>query len=149
MLKPHLHHHHSNSTQPLPTRQHKAFVAGDGISSSGDSGSAASFLSLNKFSFPIKPNGLHAVRSSRQIKAIATDKSIATTTTTKVKAIITVQVTMGGLISSIGLTKGLDDIADLLGKSLLLELVAAEVDSSKSKNTLKYYKINTMRILSF
>ncbi|KAI3791338.1 hypothetical protein L2E82_05102 [Cichorium intybus] len=140
MLKPQLHHHHSNSIQPLPTRQHNALLAGDGNTCGGDSGSAACFLSLNKLSLPIKRNGFHAARPSRQIKAIAADKSIATTTT-NVKAIITVQITMGGLISSIGLTKGLDDITDLLGKSLLLELVAAEVDhrTGLAKDTIQHY----------
>ncbi|KAL4591427.1 hypothetical protein LXL04_004391 [Taraxacum kok-saghyz] len=142
MLKPQLHHHHSNSTQSLLKWQHKAFVAGDAHTCGGDSGIAAGFLFLHKLSsnLPIKRNGFHAAWPSRQIKAIAADKSI-TTITTKVKAIITVQLTMGGLISSIGLTKGLDDIADLLGKSLLLELVAAEVDHSTGlpKDTIKHY----------
>ncbi|KAI3791336.1 hypothetical protein L2E82_05100 [Cichorium intybus] len=144
MMKPQFHHHHSNSTRPLPTRPHSALLAGDGKTCSGDSGSAAAFLSLNKLSLPIKCNGFHAAQPSRQIKAIATDKSIATTTT-KVKAIITVQVTMGGLISSIGLTKGLDDITDLLGKSLLLELVAAEVDdrTGLAKDTIQHYAHHT------
>lgn len=134
MLKPQVHYHHSNSTQSLLTRQHhKAFVGGDGGTYGDDSGSTAAFLPLKNLSSPIKyKNNFHATCSSLQIKAITTDKSSSATRKTKVKAVISVQVTMGGLISSIGLTKGLDDIQDLLGKSILMELVAAEVDHSKS-----------------
>ncbi|GKF95953.1 linoleate 13S-lipoxygenase 2-1, chloroplastic [Tanacetum coccineum] len=36
--------------------------------------------------------------------------------------------TVGGIIENLSFTRPLDDITDLLGKSLLLELVAAETD---------------------
>lgn len=49
-----------------------------------------------------------------------------------VTATITVKLTTGGILGSlVGLTHGLDDIVDLLGKSLLLELVSAELDPRK------------------
>ena len=47
------------------------------------------------------------------------------------KAIVTVKPTVGGLLSNLGIDRGLDDIQDLLGKTLLLELVQAELDPSK------------------
>ncbi|KAK9072572.1 hypothetical protein SSX86_009007 [Deinandra increscens subsp. villosa] len=146
MLKPQVHHHHSKSTHSLLTRQHKAAATtGDGGADGRTTATLARFISLKSHPSPIKCNtaGFHAPRPSRQIHAIAADKSSPTTTTetTKVKAVITVQVTMGGLLSSIGLTKGLDDITDLLGKSILLELVAADVDpeTGLAKNTIQHY----------
>jgi lipoxygenase len=47
---------------------------------------------------------------------------------------VTVKQTIGGLITSVGIERGLDDIKDLLGKTLLLELVSAELDPSKHLN---------------
>ncbi|CAN6696643.1 unnamed protein product [Malus baccata var. baccata] len=44
-----------------------------------------------------------------------------------VKATLTVTLTVGGFLSNLGLNRGLDDITDLLGQSLLLELVSAEL----------------------
>ncbi|XP_024985792.1 linoleate 13S-lipoxygenase 2-1, chloroplastic-like [Cynara cardunculus var. scolymus] len=143
MFKPQLHHHHSNSTQSLLTRRHKVFaVAGDGSTCGGgvDKGSSTPFLSLNKLPLPIKRcRSFHAAsRSPPPVPAMAADQ---TSSSTKVKAVIVVQVTMGGVISSLDFTKGLDDITDLLGKSLLLELVAAEVDHKTGlmKDTIRHY----------
>lgn len=48
-----------------------------------------------------------------------------------VKAVVTVQPTVGGFFKKLGIDRGLDDIQDLLGKTLLLELVSAELDASK------------------
>lgn len=48
-----------------------------------------------------------------------------------VKATITVTLTVGGFLSHLGLKRGLDDITDMLGQSLLLELVSAELEPSK------------------
>ncbi|XP_009391881.2 linoleate 13S-lipoxygenase 2-1, chloroplastic [Musa acuminata AAA Group] len=45
-----------------------------------------------------------------------------------VNAVLTVLPTVGGAFAHIGITRGLDDIGDLLGKSLHLELVSAELD---------------------
>lgn len=48
-----------------------------------------------------------------------------------IKAVATVKVTVGGLLSNLGLPRGIDDVKDLLGKTLLLELVSTELDPSK------------------
>nr|GMD73783.1 linoleate 13S-lipoxygenase 2-1, chloroplastic-like [Ipomoea batatas] len=64
------------------------------------------------------------------IKAVATTSS--TEKSTSVKAVVTVQSTVGGFLSNLNLTRVLDDINDLLGKTLLLDIVAAELDHSKS-----------------
>ena len=47
---------------------------------------------------------------------------------TKLKAVVTVNLTIGGIFSHVGLTRGLDDFADLIGKSLYLELLSKELD---------------------
>ncbi|KAJ9555298.1 hypothetical protein OSB04_009912 [Centaurea solstitialis] len=138
MLKPQVHHHHSNPTQSLLTRRPAVFATtGDG----GDSG--GSFLSLNKLSMK-RCRCFHAAARPpphASMEAMTGFDQASSSTTTKVKAVIKVQVTMGGVISSLDFTKGLDDIADLLGKSLLLELVAAEVDhkTGLTKDTIKHY----------
>lgn len=51
--------------------------------------------------------------------------------TIPVTAVVTVKETVGGFLSNIGIGRGLDDIADVLGKSILLELVSSELDPSK------------------
>lgn len=48
----------------------------------------------------------------------------------KVKAIVTVQQTTSGLLSSV-VTAGLDGFTDLAGKSLLVELISVQLDPSK------------------
>ena len=66
--------------------------------------------------------------TSGNVKAVVSDiaeKSV------RVKAVVTVNPTVGGILTNLGLQRGLDDIQDLLGKSLLLELVSAELDPSK------------------
>ncbi|KAH0780550.1 hypothetical protein KY290_000148 [Solanum tuberosum] len=45
------------------------------------------------------------------------------------KALVIVQRTVGG--TNFSFTRGLDDIGDLFGRSLLLSIVAAELDPSK------------------
>ncbi|CAL5423827.1 unnamed protein product [Camellia sinensis] len=64
-------------------------------------------------------------------------KAIATTTTeqtTIVKAVVCVKLTVGGLLSNLRLSRGLNDIADMLGKSIQLELVSAELDPKYESN---------------
>ncbi|KAG5517631.1 hypothetical protein RHGRI_038132 [Rhododendron griersonianum] len=58
------------------------------------------------------------------IKAIATSDEKSTT----VKAVVTVKVIAGGILSPLGLAGGHDKNTDLFGKSILLELVSAELD---------------------
>lgn len=48
-----------------------------------------------------------------------------------VEAVVIVKPTVRGFLSHLGILRGLDDIKDLLGKTLLLELVSSELDSSK------------------
>jgi lipoxygenase len=76
---------------------------------------------------------------SRNIKAVASSTEEATS----VKATVTVKVTVGGFLSNlIGIDRGLDDIKDLIGKTLHLELVSAELDPSKYR-----FKINNLAII--
>ncbi|MED6209624.1 hypothetical protein PIB30_056563, partial [Stylosanthes scabra] len=72
-------------------------------------------------------NNRYGCNNSKIIKAVAVtteeeDKKL------KVKATIRVQPTVGGLFSEMVIERGLDDIADLFGKSLLLELVSSTLD---------------------
>ncbi|XP_047317908.1 linoleate 13S-lipoxygenase 2-1, chloroplastic-like [Impatiens glandulifera] len=62
------------------------------------------------------------------------------TTNIPAKATVSVQVT-GGILHNININHGFDDIADLLGKSLLLEIVSSELDSKTGleKETIKGY----------
>lgn len=62
------------------------------------------------------------------IKAITT----FTEKSTEVKAFVTIIPSVGGLVSGF-----VDDVKDMFGKSLLLELVSAELDPSKE---FKLYK---------
>ncbi|KAL5765029.1 hypothetical protein ACOSQ2_017623 [Xanthoceras sorbifolium] len=72
---------------------------------------------------------------SNNIKAIASPFS--TKKSLSVKAVITVKRTIGSILSDV--TVDLDDIKDLLGRSLLLELVSAELDPNTGleKTTIK------------
>lgn len=72
--------------------------------------------------------GLRA--ASRTIKAQVTAAPEVAVT---VKAVVTVKLTVGGLLTNAGVSRGLDDIADLVGKTLLLELASTDLDSSKWK----------------
>lgn len=64
---------------------------------------------------------------SKSIKAVATsaEKSI------KVKAVVTVKPTVGTVLSIV------DDIEDMFGKSIVLELVSSELDPSKYSKLIK------------
>ncbi|RWR77813.1 linoleate 13S-lipoxygenase 2-1, chloroplastic-like protein [Cinnamomum micranthum f. kanehirae] len=65
------------------------------------------------------------------IRAEAAEPAVSSTKvvkTTAVKAVVTVQLTAGGLLSSLSWSAPLDAFADLIGKSLLLEVVSAELD---------------------
>ncbi|KAJ3679030.1 hypothetical protein LUZ60_017041 [Juncus effusus] len=58
-----------------------------------------------------------------------------------VKAVVTIQSTIRGMFAHMGITRGLDDIGDLLGKTLLLKLVSVELDpeTKKEKETISEY----------
>ncbi|KAF3452585.1 hypothetical protein FNV43_RR03018 [Rhamnella rubrinervis] len=95
-------------------------------------------------SFPRKQTS--RVRVSLNKQPSSTTKVVVSDTTeiqksVNVKAVLTIQVSSGGFLSSIGINQGLDSITGLLGKSLLLELVSAELDSETGteKSTIKAY----------
>ncbi|KAK6164227.1 hypothetical protein DH2020_001091 [Rehmannia glutinosa] len=75
------------------------------------------------------------------MKAVLTTTARTGKTTGTVKAVITVLQTVGGALTHLGLSRGLDDIADVLGKTLVVELVAAELDpkSGQEKTTITSY----------
>nr|KYP68245.1 hypothetical protein KK1_021865 [Cajanus cajan] len=80
------------------------------------------------------------------IKAVAVSTEVESKAV-KVKATITVQPTVGGFFSELssGLGRGLDDIKDLLGQSLLVELLSAELDEKTKleKQSIKDYAQKT------
>lgn len=111
----------SNSKTLFPW--HKPFISGKA--------GTTTFSTLQKQNNS-KKNKCFRVRcisGSNKIKAVASPA--ATNKSTRVLATVIVQVTVGGLLSNLGWNRVLDEMNDLLGKSLLLELVAAEVDPSK------------------
>ncbi|KAL2596724.1 hypothetical protein AAZV13_11G119400 [Glycine max] len=73
--------------------------------------------------------------NGNKIKAVAVTE--AENKSVKVKATITVQPTVGGIFSEMAIERGLDDIKDLLGQSILLELASTELDPKKE--TIKDY----------
>ncbi|XP_048323897.2 linoleate 13S-lipoxygenase 2-1, chloroplastic [Ziziphus jujuba] len=90
-------------------------------------------------SFPRKQSRRVGVSPST-IKASAVVTPISyTQKTVNVKAILTVQRTLGGFLSNIGFEGVLDDFTDLLSGSLLLELVSAELDpkTGQEKSRIK------------
>ncbi|KAJ4978302.1 hypothetical protein NE237_009082 [Protea cynaroides] len=77
-------------------------------------------------------------------------KAVAETVVGKsltIKAVVSVQIAAGGFFSNLDLEKGLDDIGDLLGKSLLLELVSSDFDSTTGleKKTVTGYAHRTSK----
>ncbi|KAK4608274.1 hypothetical protein RGQ29_001901 [Quercus rubra] len=127
MLKPQL--HLSNSTK-VPFLLHKPFIHGNFNASLPIS--MHSFCRKNKHIVRVgfNPNNIKA-----QAVASSTEKSVS------VKAIVTVKPTVGGFLTNLGIDRGLDDVQDLLGKTLLLELVQAELDpkTGLEKDTIKGY----------
>ncbi|KAK7261588.1 hypothetical protein RIF29_27902 [Crotalaria pallida] len=61
--------------------------------------------------------------------------------TIKIKVSVEVKIVKGGFFSSLSLDRGIDDITDLLGKSLLLELLSSDLDpkTGLEKDTIKAY----------
>ncbi|XP_021772004.1 linoleate 13S-lipoxygenase 2-1, chloroplastic-like [Chenopodium quinoa] len=73
-----------------------------------------------------------------RVKAVATTDSEQAV---KVKATVSVKPTVGGFLTNVGFSRGLDDITDVLGKTLLLELVSGEAQEKRGveKATIKGY----------
>ncbi|CAL9003903.1 unnamed protein product [Prunus brigantina] len=68
---------------------------------------------------------IHATSSKFRPSSEATSKENKAVT---IKAVVKVQVTAGGFISTIGLTRPLVEFTDLVGKTLFLELVSTQLD---------------------
>ncbi|VFQ75242.1 unnamed protein product [Cuscuta campestris] len=77
----------------------------------------------------------------RVIKAVASTTAVSEKLATSVKAVVTVQKPSGGILKHLSLSGGYDDLTDLLGKSLLLEIVAAQLDpkTGREKNGIQGY----------
>lgn len=130
MLKPQL--HQSQSSKPLFPLANKPFLHGNGAS-------ANAFLPLHsRPSFKKSPK-IRVGFVPYNIKASAVD--LTERKTTSVKAVVTVIPTVSSLLSSISVDSGLDTLQDALGKSLLLELVSAELDpkTKLEKPTIKAF----------
>nr|XP_016478969.1 PREDICTED: linoleate 13S-lipoxygenase 2-1, chloroplastic-like [Nicotiana tabacum] len=114
MLKPQLHQTSQSIKTLIPWSTTKSFVSGEILAS-------FPINILNKNLRQKKNFRVHyyAANSTKAVLS-STEKS------TSVKAVVTVQKTVGG--TNLALTRGLDDIGDLLGKTLLLEIVADELD---------------------
>ncbi|KAG6682897.1 hypothetical protein I3842_13G164500 [Carya illinoinensis] len=84
-----------------------------------------------------KPQNVRIAFVPGNIKAEGTS---STEKPTSVKAIVTVKLTVGGFLSDV-LVLNKDDITDWLGKTLLLELVSAQLDpkTGLEKETIKGY----------
>ncbi|KAG5227600.1 hypothetical protein OIU77_022285 [Salix suchowensis] len=74
-------------------------------------------------------------RSSKAITSLSQDTKI------KVKAILKVKRNVGGVLTSLGIDQGLNDIQELLGKTILLQLISVELDpmSELEKPTIEGY----------
>ncbi|XVF47463.1 hypothetical protein PTKIN_Ptkin03bG0110500 [Pterospermum kingtungense] len=134
MLKPHV--QRSNSTKTLLLPLHTPFFQRTGCTflPVNSRPSSASFRKTGK---PFKP-GFVPYKIKAAVASSVSDDIDAVST---VKALVTVKQTVGGFLSNLGLQRGLDDIQDLLGKSILLELVSAELDprTELEKETIKGY----------
>ena len=118
--------HQSHSSQnPFLLHLHKTFIEGN--SNGKGNGNASRIISVHhSFHKKAKYVGVHSMASN--IKAVA---STVGEEANFVKAIVFVKPTIGGLLSNLGIDRGLDDIKDLLGETLVLELVSTELDPSK------------------
>lgn len=110
---------------------YKPFILGSGN---------ASFAAKRKFKSVRKHENVCVGRGNSTIKAVQTSTEKSATTSI-VTAVITVQQTVGGALTHLGLSRGLDDIGDVLGRTLLIELVAAELDphTGSEKPKIKAY----------
>ncbi|XP_062172811.1 linoleate 13S-lipoxygenase 2-1, chloroplastic-like [Alnus glutinosa] len=113
MLRPRVYESHSSKTFFL---LNKPFIHGNGSASLSIWSKSLFQKHHKKIRTGFVPSNIKAVASP------ATEKSVS------VKAVVTVKPTVRGFLSNLGIGRGLDDIKDLLGKTLLLELVSTELD---------------------
>ena len=121
-------------TTKTPFLLHKPFIH-------GNASVVLPIISRHSFQKKKKNVGVCFIPTSNNIKAVAS--TTEDEKATSVEAIVTVKLTVGGFLSNLGIDRGLDDIKDLLGKTLHLELVSAELDPSKyCFNPNKFYLIS-------
>ncbi|KAE8037062.1 hypothetical protein FH972_009687 [Carpinus fangiana] len=125
----------SHSTK-TPFLLHKPFIHGNG---NGNASVVLPIISRHSFQKKKKNVGVGFIPTSNSIKAVAS--TTENEKATSVEAIVTVKLTVGGFLSNLGIDRGLDDIKDLLGKTVHLEFVSAELDSRTGleKETIKAY----------
>ncbi|EXB48405.1 Linoleate 13S-lipoxygenase 2-1 [Morus notabilis] len=130
MLKPQLVHQSKTGQTLVPFP--KPFVHGTGL---------PVFIRSSEICLKNKQKNVHLAGGgvSGNVKAVL--RGSESKKAIKVKAVATVSPTVGGFLTNLGLDRGLDDIQDLLGKSLLVELVSAELDpkTGLEKETIKDY----------
>ncbi|CAH1452677.1 unnamed protein product [Lactuca virosa] len=113
---------------------HKPFVTGDYTTHS--SSSAYSPAILRQPTTTKKSNATRTRSTSvGKIKAI----NIPFLNKTNVKGVITIQPTVSSAIAGVGIGGVVDGISDLLGMSLLLELVSNDLDPNGKQKTVKAY----------
>ncbi|MFQ6638663.1 hypothetical protein Gotur_016070 [Gossypium turneri] len=133
MLKPHVYHPHT-TTKTLASPLHKPFSHGTALAFLPFNACSSLGKTAKPFKARVVPNKIKA-----SVEVNLTDDGILTDYT--VKGVVTVKQTVGGFLSNLGLSRGKDDIQDLLGKSILLELVSLELDpkTGQEKETIKAY----------
>uniref|UniRef100_A0A803KM18 Lipoxygenase n=1 Tax=Chenopodium quinoa TaxID=63459 RepID=A0A803KM18_CHEQI len=135
------------NTIPPPNLSRKPFVGGGEqnyvklLNSSrviNNASVGALFLSRRLYGDGIVTRAHRAKNGGLRVRALATKNSEQAV---KVKATISVKPTVGGLLTNIGISRGADDIIDVLGKTLLLELVSTEAkpNAGSEKETIKGY----------
>lgn len=144
MMRPQVHQYYSSvhSTQTLLPLQKPIFnIQGKSLHKPSNSTRTSNNLLLSSYSKSIrrpKTFRIDFVNLGRlNVKAVVSSPNEKAV---KIKAEVTVKITVSGFLSSIGLDRGLDDIQDVIGKTLLLELLSSELDPSKYSN---YYRKTT------
>ncbi|XP_042480324.1 linoleate 13S-lipoxygenase 2-1, chloroplastic-like [Macadamia integrifolia] len=125
----------SESGRALALQFHKSFVPGHGSAMLLPQGPAAPALGQ-------KQKKYWSVKAvSKEIKAKAVAAGPALAESVRVKAVVTVQLTCGGVFSDNWWERRLDDFTDLLHKTLLLELVSSDLDplTGMEKETITGY----------
>ncbi|XP_048140600.1 linoleate 13S-lipoxygenase 2-1, chloroplastic-like [Rhodamnia argentea] len=107
--------------------------------SSQGNGGIATLLVQSTPALQKSPRSVLVGVASSNIKVVASP--IAVEKSLSVKAVVIVKPKIGGFFSHIAISRGLDKITDLVGKTILLELVSAALDpkTGQEKKTTKGY----------
>ncbi|KAF6158713.1 hypothetical protein GIB67_040227 [Kingdonia uniflora] len=120
---------HQSETARALFLLHKPFFSGHGNTN-------VQFLQKVNTQFKKSSGSVRVQSISNNIRASsATD----TERTVTIKATVSVKLTVSGALSNLGLERGLDDWTDLVGKSLLLELVSKELNPNLEEKKIKAY----------